>query len=285
MQVAWARADLSPADPAAIGASLRETLRQAGITGRACVAALPSDWILSATATLPDLTAEDLAAFIELTAERSFPYPPDELQIVRSIVRLPATRQLTLLAVRRTSLERFRQVLIAAGLNPLGLTFGLPLLDELNAADGSSQLSLVLEPNRSVLLATADGQIVGLRDLEAMTDSASALVRGLRLSWEQYSPEFRATLRSFKIIGATDQLRQAEPHLARWASASGVELALIPAADLGDQLAHDLGTHHGQTTASATRHPRSDRRGGHGIALDRIELAGLHALAPPRAVD
>ncbi len=237
VSVPWARADLTPSDPAPVGATLRTSLLQAGITGRACVVALPSDWILSATATLPDLTAEDFAAFVELTAERSFPYSPDELQIVRSIVQLPASRQLTLLAVRRTALERFRQVLITAGLKPLGLTFGLPLLPEFNATDGSRQLSLELESNRSVLLATANHQIVGLRDLEAITDSASALVRGLRLSWEQFPPEFRASLRVVKVVGSSAQLHQVEPPVTRWAAGIKVDLALNETTDLGDQLA------------------------------------------------
>ena len=227
------RAELTLADPASAGTALRQALKDAGISTRPCVAALPSDWVMSAAVNLPDLSTEDLADFVATTAERSFPFPPEDLQIVRSEVTFSSRRQLTLLAARQTSVEKFRQLLLAAGLKPLGLTLGLPLLSEFTSSGGQAQLTLVLEPNRSLLLATADHKVVGLRELDAFSDSASALVRGLRLSWEQFAPDFRSSLSQLQVCGHEDQLDLAQPHLKRWAESAALYLAPLPATDLG----------------------------------------------------
>jgi hypothetical protein len=235
--IPWPRADLKPADPSAMGTTLRQALAAAGIRSRTCIAALPNAWIMSATVVLPDLSAEDLEAFVEITAERSFPYAPDELQIVRSVAQLSSGPELTLLAVRRASLEKFQAVLVAAGLKPLGLTFGLPLVDELSATNGSSQVTLLVESDRTVLLATADQHVVSLRDLDSVTDSASALIRGLRLSWEQFSTDFRAGLCQLHVLGSANQLGTVTPQLAKWSGHAGIHVERLEINDLGARIA------------------------------------------------
>jgi hypothetical protein len=225
-------AGLAPANPGAAGAALRAQLLAAGCRPRDCVAAVPPGWIMAATVPLPDIAPADLPAFVELTAERKFPHPPEELQIARSLVRIGPVTLLTLLAVRKTPLDLLARLLAAAGLKPLALTFALPLLDAVAPAGDAGALTLVLEPRRTALLATAGGGVALLRALDPL-DSAGPLLRELRVSWEQFPAAVHESITTLRLLGEPARIARASAALAPWAAAAGLTLAHQPAAGLG----------------------------------------------------
>jgi hypothetical protein len=233
----FAAAGLAPADPVAAGADLRAQLLVAGCRPRACVAAVPPGWIMAATVLLPDLAPADLPAFVELTAERKFPCPPEELQITRSLVRVGPVTLLTLLAVRKTSLDLLARLLTAAGLKPLGLTFALPLLDEVAPTGNTGSLTLVLDQQHSTLLGLAGGGLALLRSLDPLKahDSTGSLVRELRVSWEQLPAAVRTSITTLRLLGDAALIDLAATALKPWSVSVGATVTAAPAAGLGAQ--------------------------------------------------
>ena len=74
------------------------------------------------------LSGTDLDGFLQIEAEKNFPYDVDELQIARSVSRSGAGDWITLFAVRRTQLQQLNAVLAAADLQPVSFTLGLAAL-------------------------------------------------------------------------------------------------------------------------------------------------------------
>src|SRR5262245_36884713 len=65
------------ADRKLVGRKIRNHLQEAGIRERRCIVALPLSSALSALTEIPDLPEEDVASFLDIEAERHFPYGLD----------------------------------------------------------------------------------------------------------------------------------------------------------------------------------------------------------------
>lgn len=213
----WSQPDLAPEDTASAGQRLRAALAETQLTPRPCVAAIPSAWIMSVTVQLPDLSAEDLEAFVALTAERNLPYPAEELQIARSVTHLADSRRLTLLAVRKQQLNEFQNLLTAAGLKPLSFTFGLPFLPEVTAANSAASLTLFVEDERTFFLSSVDHHVGAWIALDGSEGSSGAsLLRGLRIAWEQLPSDLQLSLYQVQVIGPASAIDLVDPVVQKW---------------------------------------------------------------------
>jgi len=236
----WSRPDLTPEDTASAGLRLRAALAKTGLASRPCVAAVPSPWIMSVTVQLPDLSAEDLEAFVALTAERSLPYPAEELQIARSVTQLADSRRLTLLAVRKKQLTAFQNLLTAAGLKPISFTFGLPFLPEVTTSNSASSLTLFVDDERTFFLSTIDRHVGAWIALDGIDESSvKSLLRGLRIAWEQLPSALQLSLHQVQVLGPASAVAQAEPVVQKWAGRLPGKLSVNPTIidDLGPRTA------------------------------------------------
>ncbi len=71
-------------DPELVGREIQNHLEKAGIRERRCAVCVPLNWVLTLQTKLPDLPEADVSGFLQIEAERGFPYGPDALLICAS---------------------------------------------------------------------------------------------------------------------------------------------------------------------------------------------------------
>src|SRR6185295_18400260 len=97
------------------GREIRKQLDAAQIRERWCAVCLPLNWALTLTAKLPEIPEEDVADFLQIEAERGFPYGPDELMVAHSrFVTSKGEKFATLVGIPREHVSRLEAVLEAA---------------------------------------------------------------------------------------------------------------------------------------------------------------------------
>src|SRR5688500_14130270 len=64
-------------DPALVGREIHNHLQQAGIKERNCVFCVPLSWAIAMQTKVPPIPDADLQSFLDIEAERSFPYAPE----------------------------------------------------------------------------------------------------------------------------------------------------------------------------------------------------------------
>lgn len=202
--------DLLGGDPQLVGREIRKHLDEAGIRDRNCVVCVPLAWALVLQVRLPDLPAADLADFLQLEAERGFPYSPEALVIARSRFRTPAGEDfVTLIAIPRDHVTRLEAVLTAAQLRPETFSLGVSALQ--SAADEGAKAVLALVPRgRAVQLqVTVGGGVAVLRTMEGAYEGEAAtgelegenLVRELRITLGQLPSGVRDALETIRVFG------------------------------------------------------------------------------------
>ena len=224
--------DLLHPESELVGRELRNHLDAAGIRERQCVVALPPSWVLSQQVRVPDLPAEDVAAFLQLEAEKGFPCDPEQLLIVSSPQAAGGANFVTQLAVRREQLDQLAAVLKAAGLRALGYTLGLSALPGVITTGDEGRITLSLGRKEATLLVSAGGGITAYRTFDASIKSeageslinARAIGRELRITFEQIPVELRRQLRTLTITGEAGAVRQVESSLAGWAREAALTL-------------------------------------------------------------
>ena len=68
-------------DPVLTGREIRQQLDEVGISERKCIVGLPLEWTLTHLVKLPKVDEEHIAGFIQLQAEKSFPFALDDLDV------------------------------------------------------------------------------------------------------------------------------------------------------------------------------------------------------------
>src|SRR5881296_2384148 len=81
------------ADAELVGREIRNHLDAAGVRERRCAVCGPLNWALTLHTKLPDLSEEDAASFLQIEAERGFPYGHDALFISSSRYGAPGGDQ------------------------------------------------------------------------------------------------------------------------------------------------------------------------------------------------
>ena len=236
-------------DPELVGREIRNHLDQAGIRERRCAVCIPLAWALTVQTKVPDLPEADIASFLEIEAERGFPYGPDALSVCHSRCRFGSGEQLaTLVAIPRGHLAQLEKALKAAQLKPLSFTLGVVALQ--NAENGAGVLALAMSEHGVDLQVTAGGGVAALRALEGTSETegmqkgldAELLAREIRVTLAQLPLELRAGVRTAKLFGRADFVQHVFSDIAPRLESMGfgVELAKSYAAgELSSRLPSD----------------------------------------------
>src|SRR5437773_11594736 len=135
-------------DPELVGREIRNHLDQAGIRERRCAVCIPLAWALTVQTKVPDLPEADIASFLEIEAERGFPYGPETLSVCRSRYRSGSGEQhATLVAVPRNHLFQLEKALKAARLKPASFTLGIAALQGAGQESSPGVLAVAVGEN------------------------------------------------------------------------------------------------------------------------------------------
>lgn len=226
--------DVMHPEPELVGREIRNQLEAAGIRERHCVVGLPPAWIMTQqTALPPQLSAEDESSFLQIEAEKGFPCDPSQLQIARSRLSSGAAVYVTQLGVRTEQLEHLAAVLKGAGLKPVGISLGLATLPEVMTSAGSGRITAVLQPKGATVLVASGGGIAAFRTCESSIESdggenvlnGAAVMRELRVTLEQLSPDLRQEVREVRLCGDERMVESLSSRASEWARTSGLTLA------------------------------------------------------------
>ena len=208
-------------DPELVGREIRNHLDQAGIRERRCTVCLPLSSALMLLVEIPDLPEEDVASFLQMEAERGFPYGQESLFTSTFRFRLESGKQFaTIVAVSRNDVVRLEQALKAAQLKPLNFSLGISALQN-PQNDKSDCASLAIGQNTVDLQVSASGGIVSLRALNEAFEaegvqkelSAEFLARELKITIGQLSADFRDRIKTVRILGRGDTVRRCSESL------------------------------------------------------------------------
>ena len=245
--------DILHPEPELVGREIKNHLVAAGIREKACVIAVPANWVMSQHSKTPELSPEDSNSLLQMEAEKGFPYDLEQLQISRSFHRSAEAAYVTQLAVRNDRLDQIAAVAKAAGLKPVSLALGLASLPSLIVPEGKGRITVALEPKRAALLVSAGGGIAAFRTCETAIESEGgesvinigAVARELRITFEQVPADLRADLRELRLCGSESMVSQLVESLGGWAHAVGlaVEWGGAQGGPLADRVAEGMARH------------------------------------------
>ena len=221
---------LETGDPEVLGQELRQQLEAAGIRERGCVVSLPPEWVFTRLTALPDLSEEDRQSFLELDAERGFPFSVDELIISRCPFSIGGQAYALQLAVTRSRVERLDTLLRKARLDPLSFSVGGLAWNEGAAQHTGGSIRLWMQAENIVLLVDTGSGIAGLRCLgaEARSDEEKSrwqpamLAREIRVTLGQLPPLLRAEVKLFSALGPEADARALAEQLTPLLASAGL---------------------------------------------------------------
>jgi len=213
-------------DAELVGREIRKQLDQVSIREKRCIVGIPLNWALSTQAKIPDMPEEDVASFLDLEAERAFPYSPDALIKAESRVKTPSGEQFaTLVAVPRDHVVRLEAALRAARLRPISFSLAITALQRPNVPASEGVLALIVEETGVALQVCAGGGIAAIRTLEGVMENegghrriyADAVSREIRITLGQMPVDLRQGIRQVNIFGermlAARLAEEVEPRL------------------------------------------------------------------------
>lgn len=199
-------------DAELVGREIRNHLDQAGIRERRCVVCVPLNWALTVQIKVPELPEADVQSFLDIEAERGFPYGQDTLSMANSRCRTASGESYaTMVAIPRNHLTQLQQALKAAQLRPLSFTLGITTLPaSRNETEGV--LTLMAGEKDISLQVTCGTGVAALRTLDGAVDAegaqkhlnTDALNREIRITLGQLPAELRDSVRKVKIFGRGD---------------------------------------------------------------------------------
>lgn len=232
--------DLLKNEPELVAREIRNQLDQAGVRERRCAVCLPQAWALFLHTKLPELPEEDVISFLEIEAERGFPYPPEALSISVSRLHLPGGEESAgQVAVSRDSVERLEKVLRLARLVPL--TFSLPVsaVDHPEADPARAGLALHVGENSVALQVSAGGGIAALRTLESVFENesgskrffADVIAREIRVTLGQIPASIRNQLHQCRVYGRGRQAERLAEEIRPRAESMGLRVEHVTRCD------------------------------------------------------
>ena len=225
-------------DPELVGREIRNHLEQAGIRERRCTVCLPLSWALALQTEVPDLPDDDVPGFLEIEAERGFPYAPEALSMANSCYRSAAGKQFaTQVAIPRNHLAQLERSLKAAQLRPVSFTLGVTALQKPDAASAIGVLALALGDGSVDLQVTVAGGVVAMRALDGIFEtegvqqrlSADQLVREIKITLGQLPADFRETVRRVRVFGRGETVRRFVDEVAPRLEAMGLKAEWVGA--------------------------------------------------------
>ncbi|HXI50277.1 MAG TPA: hypothetical protein VNH84_02195 [Candidatus Saccharimonadales bacterium] len=230
-------------DPELVGREIRNHLEQAGIRQRRCIVCVPLSWVLTLPIKMPELPEQDAGSFLEIEAERGFPYSPDALSLATSRYRAPGgPEHATLVAIPRQPLITLEKALRAAQLKPVSFTVGITALQRPEKDATRGILSLVLGDQTVDLQVTCQGGVVALRSLDGAIETEGthkqlqieALAREIRVTLGQVPEEVRKSVTTVRLFGQGEFVQRSAQQLAPRLQAMGIRLELIGTYAHGD---------------------------------------------------
>lgn len=209
-----------------LGRELRAALDAAEIRESQCAVALPANWTLTLTTSLPDLPEADAQSLLQIEAESGFAFPAENLSIVHTRYELPpGTHYATQVAIHRDRITRMMEILRAAHLSPVTLTLGCVRMVELvEPANESGTLTLLVSPTQVELVARLQPGIAAIRTWELPLDNPG---RELRVTLAQLPPEFQSALKRIRLVGTGPTVDHLAAELRARASASGLSVEQV----------------------------------------------------------
>jgi len=215
------------------GREIRKQLDAEQIRERWCVVCLPLNWALTLTVKLPEIPEEDVADFLQIEAERGFPYGPEALMLAHSRFNAGDGGEFaTLVGIPREHVTRLEAVLQTAQLRPVTFSLGLTALQPADAKDGT----LALLPGDSTvgMQITCDGGVAKLRTFDSAYEQVGAerelqtevVARELRITLGQLPHEVRDAMKRVRVFGRSEAATQLAEELRG------------PAQDLGLKIEH-----------------------------------------------
>jgi hypothetical protein len=204
-------------DPELVGREIRNHLEQAGIRERRCALCLPAGWAVVLHTEVPDLPEDDVPGFLDIEAERGFPYALDALARGASHGRGPAGKQFaTQVGIPRNPLGQIERSLRAAQLRPLSFRLGVTTLQQPDVESSHGVLALVIGESTVDLQITGAGGVIILRALDSVFEaegvqhhlSTELLLREIKITLGQLPAEFRGEVRRVRVFGRGEAARR-----------------------------------------------------------------------------
>ncbi len=223
-------------DPELVGQEIRNHLEKAGINERRCAVCVPLNWALTLQTKVPELPEADVSSFLQLEAERGFPYGPDALLISSSLFRSPGGEQFaTQVAVPRDHISRLEKALKAARLKPLTFSFGITALQSARNESSNGVIALDISEKGVGLQISCGGGIVALRTLEGTVESeggqkrvhTDVVAREIRITLGQLPGEMRRAVRQVRVFGNGQLAETFVGDLRPRVEAMGMRLELV----------------------------------------------------------
>jgi hypothetical protein len=200
-------------DAELVGREIRNHLDEEQIRENRCAMCIPLSWALTLQVKLPAIPDADVASFLQLEAERGFPYAPADLSMASSRFSTAAGDKFALLvAVPKTHLTTLEKVLKAARLKPLSFSLAITSLQDVKEMTETGQLTLSLGEANVELQVCAGGGVAALRALEGAYEAegtekrvdSSLIAREIRITLGQLPKELREMIRRIEVFGPTE---------------------------------------------------------------------------------
>ncbi len=219
-------ADPLTGNPTLLGRELRAVLDAAEIRENQCTVALPANWTLTLTTSLPDLPEADAQSLLQLEAERGFAFPVETLSIVSSRFEAPpGTHHATQVAIHRERITRLLDILRAAHLTSVSLTPGcIRTVELVEPANETGTLTLIVAPTQVELVARLQPGIAALRTWELPLENPG---RELRVTLGQLPAELQTALKRIRLVGTGAAVDHLAAELRARASASGLSVEQV----------------------------------------------------------
>lgn len=226
-----------------VGREIRKQLDAAEVRERRCALCVPTSWIHSLTTTIPDLPEEDVQSFLQVEAERGFPFDLDSLVVAQSRFRLTGGAQgATLAAMPREQTSRLLAVLEAAQLRPVGFAIGIAALQTGLPEGGEGVLALSVGDTALNLLIGVGGGVALLRTIEGAFEQEGServlqldqVLRELRITLGQLPPELAEQLKEVRVIGGDDASEELAEQLRSRLGPSGFTVRQVKRYTPGD---------------------------------------------------
>ena len=235
--------------PELVGREIRKGLDAAEIRERRCAVCIPLNWALTLTTKLPDLPEADLDSFLQIEAERGFPYGPDALMLSCSRYRTPGGEPYaTLVAIPRDHVTRLEAALEAAQLRPVSFSLGVAALQRAEAESSDGVLALAPGESSIGLQISCGGGVAVLRTVEGAFEleggesqlQADQVAREVRITLGQLPSDVREAVRRVRIFGRSDTADELAEQLGPRLEALGIKVEQVkqyPPDEFGLQIA------------------------------------------------
>ena len=218
-----------------MGREIRKALDEHGVRERWCTVCIPLNWALTLATQLPDLPEADMASFLQVEAERGFPYGQDSLITATSRFKSGAESWATLIAVPRTHLLRLEESLVAAQLRAASFSIGITALQPADGAESDGVLALVPGEGNIRMQLTLGGGIAVLRTIEGAFEMEGAerqlqadhVAREVRITLGQLAPVVRDAVKLVRVFGKSDDAEELYEVLAPRLEAQGLKVEQV----------------------------------------------------------